>query len=311
MADGGRTSKTPFQRAPRPSGSRRQVTLNEAASATWPTPRAEDSEQTGAHRGVADTLTSAAKAASWTTPTATDARRGSAGPRPHDKGLPLNQQLASAWPTPDASDAGKTSRSGDRKDEPLLGGIVRTSWPTPQARDEKGQTQNPERPDSVPNLVHTWPTPQVHQGPNNSENRGSSHGGKRRRLTPQNPSDLIKTWPTPVCPAPHDSEASVARGRERREGYGVELRDLVNPPEEVSPWPTPRNNTGPGNGRHASVDGVLGGTSFGCLAQTEKFVVRLTTLSAWLMGYTAAYLRLWETASARRSRPQSSAPAGA
>jgi len=41
-------------------------------------------------------------------------------------------------------------------------------------------------------------------------------------------------------------------------------------------------------------------TRSGSLALTEKFVVRLTTLSAWLMGYTAAYLRHWETRSSRK-----------
>jgi hypothetical protein len=75
------------------------------------------------------------------------------------------------------------------------------SWPTPAKRDEKGQTQNPERMDYVPNIVK-------------------------------------------------------------------------------------------GNGMIAS----------GCLARTESFVVRLTTLSAWLMGYTAQYLAHWETASSRKSR---------
>jgi len=40
----------------------------------------------------------------------------------------------------------------------------------------------------------------------------------------------------------------------------------------------------------------------GPLARTENFVERLTTLSTWLMGYTGAYLRRWETASSRRSR---------
>lgn len=46
----------------------------------------------------------------------------------------------------------------------------------------------------------------------------------------------------------------------------------------------------------------------GCLARTEKFAVRLMTLSAWLMGYTAAYLAPWATASSRKSRPKSSQP---
>lgn len=38
----------------------------------WPTPRAEDSESTGAHRGKADTMTSAARLAGWVTPSARD-----------------------------------------------------------------------------------------------------------------------------------------------------------------------------------------------------------------------------------------------
>lgn len=44
------------------------------------------------------------------------------------------------WPTPKASAAGETSRSGDRKDEPLVGALMRMAqWPTPRASDgEKG-----------------------------------------------------------------------------------------------------------------------------------------------------------------------------
>jgi hypothetical protein len=94
---------------------------------------------------------------------------------------------AAVWPTLDASDAGKTSRSGNRIDEPLIGGLVRAlpaawptlhgmdnegnarrngptgnelgrvcntaAWPTLTAWDDKGQTQNPERMDYVPNIV--------------------------------------------------------------------------------------------------------------------------------------------------------------
>lgn len=43
-------------------------------------------------------------------------------------------------PTPNASDGagGKTSRSGDRKGELLLGGVVRTLLPTPNAQDGNG-----------------------------------------------------------------------------------------------------------------------------------------------------------------------------
>ena len=37
----------------------------------------------------------------------------------------VNEATGSLWPTPKASTAGETSRSGDRKDEPLIGGLMR------------------------------------------------------------------------------------------------------------------------------------------------------------------------------------------
>lgn len=94
------------------------------ASGFWPTPRAEDSEQTGGHRGKPDTLTSAVR----------------------------------FWPTPTSACAtgGQTSRSGKRKGEKLLSGAVKDPayWPTPKGRDWKGQSQRgihaPQ--DALPNL---------------------------------------------------------------------------------------------------------------------------------------------------------------
>jgi hypothetical protein len=105
------------------------------------------------------------------------------------------------------------------------------SWHTPAKRDEKGQTQNPERMDYVPNIVKGWATPR------------KSEGGP---------------------------DFAIAN---RKESGGTSL-------------PT-------------QATGLI---SSGCLARTESFAVRLTTLSAWLMGYTARYLADWETASFRRSR---------
>lgn len=246
--------------------------------------------------------------------------------------------LSASWPTPDASEAGKTSRSGDRKDEQLIGGLVRKSWPTPQ----------------------------VHQGPNNGENRGEKWGGKRRRLTPQNPKDLIKGWPTPVVSrhGPESNDARKARGA----NTGTTLVDVVATwptpqtrdtkectqnrqrmdalPNVVAQWPTPRNNTGRDQSKkHLSLDGAMprswptpnasdgsggpmspdarkkgksgekhstqlvdyiGTPSYGCLATMDTYAERLMNLSAWLMGYTAAYLRHWETRSSRRRPLRSS-----
>jgi len=53
---------------------------------------------------------------------------------------------------------------------------------------------------------------------------------------------------------------------------------------------------------------ISGSITPGPLSLTEKFAVRLATLSAWLMGYTAAYLAHWETASSGKSRRRSSPP---
>lgn len=71
-----------------------------------------------------------------------------------------------------------------------------------------------------------WPTPQVHQGPNNSENRGEDHGGARQRITPQNVPDLVEPlttgWATPVGNDNIRSEAFRAnRELNAREALGV------------------------------------------------------------------------------------------
>mgnify|MGYP000971347186 CR=1 FL=1 len=95
------------------------------------------------------------------------------------------------------------------------------------------------------------------------------------------------TWRTPR--ATDQARPASTRCRNFTEGIKSEfqLREQVK-----ATWPTPDAMTS-------------GNVSSGCLAQTEKFVARLTTLSAWLMGYTAAYLAHWETASCRKSRRKS------
>jgi hypothetical protein len=73
-------------------------------STGWPTPRSEDSEQTGAHRGNLDTLNSASKAAQWATPTGRDGRDGRASEATMQRNArPLNEQVV-AWATPNAHD---------------------------------------------------------------------------------------------------------------------------------------------------------------------------------------------------------------
>jgi hypothetical protein len=52
----------------------------------------------------------------------------------------LPDRMMAMWPAPKASSAGETSRSGDRKDEPLIGALMRQAqWSSPRASDgDKG-----------------------------------------------------------------------------------------------------------------------------------------------------------------------------
>ena len=65
----------------------------------WPTARAEDSESTGAHRGVPDTLTSAARLTGWATPQVADGR-GRTGPASKNKDLGRDAALCEQMPGP-------------------------------------------------------------------------------------------------------------------------------------------------------------------------------------------------------------------
>jgi len=74
----------------------------------WPTPRAEDSESTGAHRGVPDTLTSAARLSGWGTLGASD-WKGASTTRAKDSRGQLKHQLPIPGLDATPSDA-KTTR---------------------------------------------------------------------------------------------------------------------------------------------------------------------------------------------------------
>ena len=77
--------------------------------ATWPTPRREDSESTGAHRGTPDTLHSATQLAGWPTPMAgTPAQNGNNAAGNNDSSRRTMELVP--WPTPGAHvvDAKKT-----------------------------------------------------------------------------------------------------------------------------------------------------------------------------------------------------------
>lgn len=87
-----------------------------AQVATWPIPRAEDSESCGNHPGATDSLTGATKA--WPTPITKDASASGSRQLSDSGGASLTDAAARNWPTPDANcwKGGTTGRQGQRPD---------------------------------------------------------------------------------------------------------------------------------------------------------------------------------------------------
>lgn len=124
--------------------------LQEAARSGWPTPRAEDSEQTGAHHGTPDTLTSAARAG-WPTPTAcsgpnmSENRGKCQGGRRRRMTAQSVEGILAGWPSPTSSmmteqdlSQAMTAGNSKRRSHYSESRILTAGWFTPNAKDENG-----------------------------------------------------------------------------------------------------------------------------------------------------------------------------
>ena len=107
----------------RANGTKVQIGLENAATLVgWATPTTRDHKDTtgmattginpdGTERNRMDQLgRQVGLVTGWATPTCADANRGEAPRRPHDKGVPLNQQISGL--TPDSSSAATESTAG-------------------------------------------------------------------------------------------------------------------------------------------------------------------------------------------------------
>lgn len=114
-------------------------------SSLWPTPRAEDTETTGAHRGVPDTLPSA----------------------------------ANMWPTPDAGvrTGFNRSESEGATNRPLLAEAAKM-WPTPRAEDSEATGAHRGTPDTLNAAAGLWATPSAADLTGGHVARGGSRGGE-------------------------------------------------------------------------------------------------------------------------------------
>ncbi|MCE5336799.1 MAG: hypothetical protein LLG06_19655 [Desulfobacteraceae bacterium] len=163
----------------------------------------------------------------------------------------------------ECSEEYQAKRNAEARGKPLSWAL-KASWPTTTEMD-KEEAGGKGKAYLKPILKASWPTPR--EGKTTSEE--------------------METW------------------QKRKDAGGVATPPLG---ALVGSYGTPRvvqtnRSSAFGVGREPTPGEVLtdGINSSGCLALTEKFVVRLTTLSAWLMGYTAAYLGHWETQSSRKS----------
>jgi len=104
----------------------------------------------------------------WPTPKASNAGPDFAKIERSGTGPSLQTVMAGTvyWPTPKASAAGETSRSGDRKNEPLMGGLMRgATWPTVTSSEHKYRLQGDSQQSKgvYALMIHaaTWVTPTV------------------------------------------------------------------------------------------------------------------------------------------------------
>jgi len=176
-----------------------------------------------------------------------------------------------AQATPSGSLIYQLAESAPRTSDTAIG-----SWGTPRATDASKAGKASRGGDRaneplIGGLVRgTWPTPRQCDW----EKQSHGHRGRNDTL----PSATRATWPTPQG---YDGKRGGPQPIAKRKAgnHGQVIQDYLAD-----------------SGTHPST----------CLARTTSFAERLTTLSAWLMGYTAAYLRLWATASSRKSRAKSS-----
>lgn len=133
----------------RPKG---EMLDGQARLAGWRTPNATDSDHGGPNArdsSGSPHLTMQAQLAGWPTP-----RTITGGPESAERKQELGRTASgggdlqavvqmAGWPTPNAMEGGQSSRSGDRKGEPLMGGIIRglqaSSSPAPTAKPEGGR----------------------------------------------------------------------------------------------------------------------------------------------------------------------------
>ena len=150
--------------------------------------------------------------------------------------------LVSGWPTPNAMEGGQTSRGGDRKDEPLMGGVAKLcGWPTPRSEDSEQTGAHRGNLDTLNSASKAagWVTPQNRDAKGQSQNFCREDKPKDDCLPDQ---ATLAGWATPQCM--DHLPSSNLEGR-RKKGGCVNLKDQV-PDSGPTPSGTPAGTAEPG-----------------------------------------------------------------
>lgn len=210
------------------------------------------------------------------------------------------------WPTPSEANAtgGESSRSGSRKDEALLGGLMRQApWPTVLAQGDSGPDFAKQERSSTglkleTMLVQTdprpWSTPTV---TGNSNRRGSSKDAGDGVATQMRDTAL---WTTPQV---HDGKSA----NPQRLGRSGTMHGTRNLNDEMAAWVTPsardwKDSAGmakTGGGGRSRLDQLprqmaatdhSGQPPNGCSVTTGKRGAPNPIFAFWLMGYPDEFL---------------------
>jgi len=141
-----------------------------------------------------------------------------------------------------------------------------------------------------------WHAPQVHQGPNMSENRGAEHGGTRRRLTAQTVEWIVKGVSTPTAhdirkrgnrDNPAGGGGCLALDAELMTVAGFATPTTVDAHRGIKP-PRPQDTGVPLTQMVAGLPPYVFGLANTSPAETAKPDASLTlnpAFSRWLMGF--------------------------
>jgi hypothetical protein len=129
-------------------------------------------------------------------------------------------KMLAAWPTPNAMEGGQTSRSGERKDEVLMGGMARlASWRTPDRTDsDRGVHPHPDAQAGSHSLVTesglaSWSSPSARDWkdtPGMATTGTDPDGTERERLDQLPRQAHLSGWPTPMAGSPATEEYNEA-----------------------------------------------------------------------------------------------------